>query len=97
MLADGNVEFHLLVAFIGLGAAQIPGDAGTAQHRTRKAPVPAFFRRHHGDVDIALLEDAVFDEKFFQIVADLQERVAPGANIFDQLGRQILATPPGRK
>ena len=35
---DGNVEVHLLVAFIGLRLAQIPGRAGAAHHDAGKAP-----------------------------------------------------------
>jgi hypothetical protein len=35
--ADRNVEVHAVVDFIRLHLAQIPGDAGTAQHRAGEA------------------------------------------------------------
>src|SRR3984893_10163660 len=67
--ANRNVEIHLLVAFIGLRLAQIPGRAGAAHHHAGKAPAPALLQADHADIDIALLEDAVVDEESLQIVA----------------------------
>src|SRR5262249_48870265 len=43
---DRNVELHLVVDLVGLLAAQIPRDAGTAQHRTGKAERDRAFRRN---------------------------------------------------
>ena len=84
ILADGDVEIHLLVAFVGLRLAQVPGGARAAHHHARKAPGPAFVERHDADVDIALLEDAVADEEFVEIVDDLQERIAESLDVVDE-------------
>ena len=90
MLAHGDVEFQLFVALIGLRATQIPGRARAAQHGAGEAQRPALFQGHDADIDIALLEDAVLDEKIFQIVADFQEGVAPGADVGHELFGEIL-------
>ncbi len=51
---------------------------------------PGIVERHHADIDIALLEDAVVGEQRLDVVADFEERVAEGVDVGDQLGRQIL-------
>ena len=91
VLADGDVELHFLVAIVGLRLAQIPRRAGTADHDAGEAPLPRVFKRDDADVDVTLFENAVFDEQRFEIVADLQERIAEGADVFDELVRQIAA------
>ena len=90
VLADGNVEFHLLVALVGLRFAQVPSGAGAAHHHAREAIVPAILERDDADVDVALLEDTVADEEVLEIVDDLQEGIAELADIFDELVRQVL-------
>ena len=90
VLADGNIELHLLVAFVRLRLAQIPRRAGAAHHHAREAPGPGVLELHHADVDVALLEDAVAGEQSLEVVADPEERVAERVNVVDQLWRQIL-------
>jgi hypothetical protein len=53
---------------VGLLLAQIPGDAGTAQHRAGQAPAAAPFGRDDADVDGALLPDAVVGQQGFVFV-----------------------------
>src|SRR5262249_60361742 len=65
VLAHGNVELHLGVAFVGLGLAQVPGDAGSAHHHARESPGPGILEADYADIDVALLENAVFREQFF--------------------------------
>ena len=95
VLADGDVEFHLLVALIGLALAQVPGGTGAAHHHARETPFPAGLEIDHADIDIALLEDAVVGQQPFQIVADLEERIAPFGDVVDQRGRQVLVDAAG--
>ena len=90
VLADRDVEIHLGVALVGLRLAQIPGGARAAHHHAGEAPLPGVLERHHADVDVALLEDAVVGEQPFEIVADLQERIAERLDVVDQLRRQVL-------
>ena len=95
--ADRNVEIHLLVAFIGLRLTQIPRCARAAHHHAGEAPAPAILEADDADIDVALLEDAVVDEKSLQIVAGLEEGIAPGGDVVDQLLGISICTPPGRK
>ncbi len=90
VLADGNIEVHFLVAFVGLRLAQIPSRARAAHHHAGKPPGPALGERDDADVDVALLEDAVAGEQRLEIVADFEERIAEIVDVVDELRRQIL-------
>ena len=90
MLAHRNVEIELGIALVGLRLAQIPRRAGAAHHDAGKSPRPGLFQRHHADIDIALLEDAVLGEQHLEVVASFKERIAKGINVVDQFRRQIL-------
>ena len=61
-----------------------------AHHHAGKAPRPPLFGGEGGDVDIALLEDAVFGQKAFQVVDRLQERIEEVPDVVQQLLRQVL-------
>src|SRR6266699_2767405 len=65
--------------------------------RARKTPVPGIFLTDDGDVDVALLEDAVVGKQDLEIVADLEERIAEIPDIVDELRRQILVHAAGAK
>src|SRR3954449_132045 len=95
MPADRDVEIHLLVALVGLRLAQIPGGARAAHHHAREAPGPRVLERDRGDVDVALLEDAVADDELVEVVADLEEGVAERPDIVDELFRQVLVHAAG--
>ena len=90
VLADRNVEIELGVALIGLRFTQIPRRTRSAHHHAGKTPRPGVSERDHADVDVALLEDAVAGQQIFEIVADLDERVAERPDVVDELRRQIL-------
>ena len=51
--------------------------------------------RHDADIDIALLEDAVFGEQAFDIVEHLGEMLAEFENVFEQLRRHVLMHAAG--
>ena len=78
------------IALVGLRLAQIPGRARAAHHDAREAPGEGVVEAHDADVDVALLEDAVLGQQALDVVEHLQERIAPGVDVVDQLGRQIL-------
>src|SRR5260370_42450334 len=90
VLADGNVEVHFLIAFVGLRFAQVPRRARAAHHHAGESPRPALGERDDADVDVALLEDAVAGEQRLEIVADFEERIAEIVDVVDELRRQIL-------
>ena len=99
--ADGNVEFHPVIDIVRLGLADVPRNAGTADHRAGEAPLDRIVLADRGDIDIALLEDAVVDHQAHRVFEQFgQARVEPGADIDQQLFRHVLVdaagTEPGR-
>ena len=95
VLADGDFKLHLVIAFIGLRAAQIPGDAGRAQHHAREAPRLRVRKFDYADVDVALHENAVAGEQALDVVEARLERVAERGDVVDQLLRQVLVDAAG--
>ncbi len=95
VLADRNVELHLGVALVGLRLAQVPGDVRAAQHHAREAPGQGLFLGHHADIDIALLEDAVFGDQALDVGQGLGELQAPATDVVDQVHRQVLMDAAG--
>ena len=90
VLADGDIEFQLVVTFIGLGFAQVPGRARAAHHDARKTPGEGVFQGHHRDIHITLLEYTIVREQHLNVIKHLEERVAKGLDVIDKLGGQIL-------
>jgi hypothetical protein len=66
--ADRYVEFHAVVDLVGLLLAQVPLDAGAAQHGTGEAEGQGTLGRDHADADGALLPDAVVGEQRLVLV-----------------------------
>ncbi len=95
ILADRDVKVEFVIAFVGLRPPQIPGHPRTAHHHAGIAPVQHVLFMDDADIDIALLEDPVLGQQPVKIVHDLQERIAPGLDIVDQVGRQILMHATG--
>src|SRR6266567_7436935 len=90
VLADRNIEIHFRVALVGLRLAQVPGRARAAHHHAGKAPGPGILELDHADVDVALLEDPIVGQQAFDVVADLEKRIAERPDVVDELFRQIL-------
>src|SRR6185437_9943820 len=90
VLADRDVEIHFGIAFVRLRLAQVPGRARAAHHHAGEAPVPGVGQRHHANVDVALLEDAVVGQQRIEIVDHLEERIAESPDVVDELRRQVL-------
>ena len=63
VLADRDFEFEFVIAFIGLRATQVPGQAASAHHDARKAPFHDRLHVHDADINVALLEDAVLGDE----------------------------------
>src|ERR1700722_6590829 len=97
VLADGNIEIHLLVAFVGLRLAQVPWRARATHHDAGETPRPGVRQLDHADVDVALLEDAVTRKQNLHIVADLEEGITEGLNVVDEFARQILVDAAGEE
>src|SRR5205823_5655491 len=90
VLANWNIEIEFRIALVGLRLAQVPGRARSAHHHAREPPGPGILEAHDADIDVALLEDAVFSQQIFEIVADLEERIAERADIVDEFLRKVL-------
>src|SRR3546814_1637742 len=71
--------------------AQVPGDAGAAQHRAGHAPGKRLFRRDHADAHGALLPDAIVRQPDLVFVDALREVLREG---FQVIEHRTLA--PGR-
>ena len=93
--ADRDVEIELLVALVGLRLAQVPRRPGAAHHDARETPAPGVLQRDDGDIDVALLEDAVADDELVEIVAHLEEGVAERLDVVDEIRRQVLMHAAG--
>ncbi len=94
--AHRHVELHRGISVIGLRLAQIPGDAGGADHRARKAPFDRVFSAHHRDIDVALFEDAVVDDQFHRVFEEHRHApVDPIADVGQQLQGHVLMHPAG--
>ena len=95
VLADRNLEIEFAVALVRLAAAQVPCHAGRAQHHARHAPHLGFGAIDHADIDIALLEDAVFGQQAFDIVQHLGKMLAEFVDVLGQARRHILMHAAG--
>ena len=95
VLAQGNVEVEVGIDLVGLGLAQVPGDARAPQHHAGEAPGIGLVLRDHADVHVALLEDAVRGDQVVDVVQQAREIGAPAADIDDQLRRQVLVDAAG--
>ena len=85
---DRNLEVHAVVDFIRLHLAQVPGNAGTTQHRTGKAERLGAIRIHHGNADGALFPDAVVGQQGFVFVDVAEETIR---EIFQEVEHAALA------
>ena len=90
VLADDDLELHVLIAVVRHGLTDIPRDVRTTQHNAREAPSQRLFFRHNADVDVTLFKDTVFGDQAFDIVQGAREFLAPDIDVVDQLRRQVL-------
>src|SRR5690606_2179829 len=79
--AHRDVELDLVVLRVRLLAAQVPGDARAAQHRTGHAPGHRLLGRDHADADGALLPDAVLGEQDLVFVDAGREVLREGLQV----------------
>src|SRR3546814_1726093 len=63
--------------------AQVPGDAGAAQHRAGHAPGKRLFRRDHADAHGALLPDAIVRQQDLVFVDALREVLREGFQVIE--------------
>src|SRR6516225_9945481 len=61
-----------------------------AMQHTGKAPTPGVCELDHGDIDVALLEDAIFRQLPLDVVADLEGGIAERPDVVEELRRQVL-------
>ena len=76
VLADGNLEIQLVVALVGLAAAQVPGDARAAQHHAGEAPVERVLLRLTTPIStLRCLKMRLSVTRLFDVVEQLGEAV----------------------
>ncbi len=90
VLADRNVEIELRVALVRLRLAQVPRRARAAHHDAREAHANASSRLTTPMSTLRCLKMRLLGQQPFDVVEHLQERIAPGVDVVDQLGRKIL-------
>ena len=95
VLSHRHLEVEFIITFIGLRPPQVPCQARTPHHHARKAPVLDLLFRHHADIDVALLEDAVLGQKPVDVVQHPGKGQGPGLDIVDQRRRQVLMHAAG--
>src|SRR5690606_31381131 len=101
--ADRDVEIDLGVLGVGVHLAQVPGDAGAADHRAGHAPRLGGLGTDHANANGALLPDAVVGEQRFVLVDPVGEVVAERIEVIEQRtlapgieALEILALAPRR-
>ena len=98
--ADRNIEIDLMIGRIGLLLAQIPFDAGAAQHGTGETELQCPLRRDHTDAHGALLPDAVVGEQGLvlidmtgeavgKVLDEIEQRAVAGAVALGDLARTV--------
>ena len=91
-----HVKFHPVIGIIRLRFAQIPGDAGAADHRARKAPFDSIILADNRDINIALFEDAVVSNQADCVFKQARHAIIkPVSNIGQQPERHILMNTTG--
>src|SRR5439155_3432511 len=68
VLSDGDFPFHLVIGAVGLGLADVVGDAGPAQDRAGTAEIDGVFGGNHGDVLGPRQPDAVVQQELVVLV-----------------------------
>ena len=87
-LAHWNVEVQLVIDFVGLRLAHIPGQTGATQHGASQSQIDSTLRSHHADTDVTLLPDTVIGQQGFVFVGALGEALCEG---FDEVQQRALA------
>uniref|UniRef100_A0A8W7PRP2 Uncharacterized protein n=1 Tax=Anopheles coluzzii TaxID=1518534 RepID=A0A8W7PRP2_ANOCL len=88
--ADRHVELDQIVRVVRLRFAQVPLDAGTAQHHAAEAVVQCVLGRHHADVDGTLHPDAIGRQHVLHLVQPLAELGRKLVDVVQQPERQVL-------
>src|SRR6187402_889687 len=83
---DRHLEIHAVIDVVRLRLADIPWNAGGADHRARETPGDRIVPRHEADIDVALLEDAVVGDEADRILEQTRHPlVEPRADVGQQL------------
>ena len=85
--AQRNVEIHPVVDIVGLGLAQVPGDARATQHRAGEAEVERTLWRDHANAHGTLLPDAVVGQQGFVLVDPSRKA---GTEVVDEVKQRAL-------
>src|SRR5690606_40108691 len=91
-----HFKVHAVIYVLRLALAQVPRNSRSPDHRTGKAPGNCVFFAYLGDVDVALLEDAVVGNQADRILEQARQTgVDPVANVRQQLKRNVATHATG--
>ncbi len=88
--SDRDVELEPVIDLVGLLPAQVPFDAGAAQHRSGESERHRAFRRNHTDAHSALLPDPVLGKQSLIFVHAPRKTFG---EVFDEIEKRPLAVP----
>jgi hypothetical protein len=90
VVADGNIEFDLVVGIVWLRLADVPGNTGTTEHDTGKAHVKSIGSGDYPNSLGSSQPDTVIRKKFFGFVNAVAELSGPLVDIVKQPDGDIL-------
>lgn len=88
--ADGDIEFDLIVGIIGLRLADIPWDAGAAEHDAGEGVVKGIGGVDDTDTFCAPNPDAVVGEQLLSFIDAITELSRPLVDIIKETEREVL-------
>ena len=93
--ADRDVEFDLVIGIVGLGLADVPGDARAAEHDAREGVVECVGGTHDADAFRAPDPDPVVGEELFGLVNAVAELGRPLVDVVEEAEREVLRDTAG--
>ncbi len=94
MLANGHLEFDLVIGLIGLSFADVPLHARATQHRPRYAVSDGIFPGEDAHVPGAVNPDAVLGKELFVLIDFGQEVIAKFHDFLFEPVIEVVLQPP---
>jgi hypothetical protein len=90
VLANWDVEFHLVVCVVRLALANIPWDTGASEHDTSEGVVQGIGSRNNSNTSGSANPDTVVGQKLLGLIDTITELSSPLVNIIEQTDWDIL-------
>lgn len=92
---DRDVELDLVVGVVGLGLADVKGDAGAAEHDAREGEVDGLGGRDDADALETVDPDAVVRQHFFSFIDAVAELRRPLVDVVEETHGDVLVDTAG--